>query len=87
MTETATGNVFADMVFNFVDSSAENLVERILPFDSELIGKQLKLVFYKKKNIQTFKVTENRPHNISYPQAGLWWLVDRKFEFKKAAHR
>jgi len=41
LTETATGDVFADKVFNFVDSSAEefaeNLVEIILQFDSEFI--------------------------------------------------
>jgi hypothetical protein len=34
-----------------------------------------------------FQVTENRPHNFSYPQAGFWWLVERKFEFRKAAYR
>jgi len=45
-------------------------VERILHFDTEFIGKQRKLVIYKKKNIQMFQVTENRPHNFSYPQAG-----------------
>ena len=25
--------------------------------------------------------------NFSYHQAGFWWLVDRKFEFRKAAYR
>ena len=33
--------------------------------------------------MQMFQVTENRPHNFSYPQAGFWWLVDRKFEFER----
>jgi hypothetical protein len=37
LTETATGEVFADKIFNFVDSSAENLVERVLYFDSEFV--------------------------------------------------
>jgi hypothetical protein len=25
--------------------------------------------------------------NFSYPQAGFWWLVERKFVFLKAAYR
>jgi hypothetical protein len=26
-------------------------------------------------------------HNFSYPQAGFWWLIERKIEFEKAAYR
>ena len=47
----------------------DNFMKRILHFDSEFIGKQRKLVIYKKTKYEKFQVTENRTANFSYPLA------------------
>ena len=56
LTETAIGNVFAAYVFKFEDNtSVENLVERVLQFDSVFIERQHLRVIYKHKKIQMFQ--------------------------------
>ena len=54
-------------VFNFVDSSAENLVEIILQFDSEFVDWQRLLVIYKKEKIcKCFKWPKTEPLTFSW---------------------
>jgi hypothetical protein len=39
------------------------------------------------KKLKKFLMKINNAYNFSYPQAGFWWLVERKLVILKAAYR
>ena len=44
-------------------------------------GKIRRLLFLSDIKQKQGKKKEQLGHNFSYPQAGFWWLVDRKLAF------
>jgi hypothetical protein len=63
------GNAFSDKVCKLRRLVSGDFGGKILPFDREFIDRQHLRVIYKHKNVQMFQVTENRPHNFSYPSS------------------
>jgi hypothetical protein len=55
-----------------VKNLAGRVVVGILGFGNEIAEK-----------LKKFLMKINNAYNFSYPQAGFWWLVDRKFGYER----